>query len=326
MGIGCGPCGELRYPAYPENKRCPKASQWRFPGIGEFQCYDKRALLSLAKAASEAGHIEWGGAGPHDAGGYNDLPHETGFFKSNDGSWDSPYGAFFLKWYSGELLDHGDRMLRTAAAALGGAGVQLSLKCAGVHWWYNSRSHAAELTAGYFNTRQGDRVPERNGYAPIAALCRSHGAHLNFTCVEMKDIEHPWEARCGPEGLLRQIRMTAAEAGVAVVGENALCRFDRDAYSRIIDNCVGDAKWDPATRTAVVPPNGLPPMAGFTFLRMSKALFDEHNFSSFVRFVRSIREATGGSPEAPATPTVLPDPFEFTENLCDDDVACVYRL
>lgn len=69
VNIGCGPCGELRYPAYPENKRCLKASQWRFPGIGEFQCYDKRALLSLAKGASEAGHIEWGGAGPHDAGG-----------------------------------------------------------------------------------------------------------------------------------------------------------------------------------------------------------------------------------------------------------------
>ena len=29
----------------------------------------------------------------------------------------------------------------------------LAIKCAGVHWWYNSRSHAAELTAGYFNTR-----------------------------------------------------------------------------------------------------------------------------------------------------------------------------
>jgi len=31
-----GPCGELRYPSYPEAN-----GTWRFPGIGEFQCYDK---------------------------------------------------------------------------------------------------------------------------------------------------------------------------------------------------------------------------------------------------------------------------------------------
>jgi beta-amylase len=292
VSVGCGPCGELRYPAYPENKRCPAASQWRFPGIGEFQCYDKRALLSLAQAASNAGHIEWGGAGPHDAGGYNDLPHETGFFKSYQGSWDSEYGQFFLGWYSGALVDHGERVMRTALEALDGRGLTLSLKCAGVHWWYNSRSHAAELTAGYWNTRQGDRVPQRDGYAPIIQLCAKLGVALNFTCVEMRDSEHPWDARCGPEGLLRQVRDTAAELSVPVMGENALCRFDREAYDRVVANAVGDAKWDAQGR-ASVPKNGTPPMASFTFLRLSPALFDEHNFPSFVAFVRRLREATG---------------------------------
>ena len=34
--VGMGPCGELRYPAYPESN-----GTWKFPGIGEFQCYDK---------------------------------------------------------------------------------------------------------------------------------------------------------------------------------------------------------------------------------------------------------------------------------------------
>lgn len=34
--VGMGPCGELRYPSYPESN-----GTWRFPGIGEFQCYDK---------------------------------------------------------------------------------------------------------------------------------------------------------------------------------------------------------------------------------------------------------------------------------------------
>lgn len=37
--VGMGPCGELRYPSYPESN-----GTWRFPGIGEFQCYDKVIL------------------------------------------------------------------------------------------------------------------------------------------------------------------------------------------------------------------------------------------------------------------------------------------
>jgi len=36
-----GPCGELRYPAYPESN-----GTWNFPGIGEFQCYDKVNLAA----------------------------------------------------------------------------------------------------------------------------------------------------------------------------------------------------------------------------------------------------------------------------------------
>lgn len=31
-----------------------------------------------------------------------------------------------------------------------------SAKVSGIHWWYNSDNHAAELTAGYFNTDQNN--------------------------------------------------------------------------------------------------------------------------------------------------------------------------
>ncbi len=65
---------------------------------------------------------------------------------------------------------------------------------------FKSRAHAAELTAGYYNTR------ERNGYQPIMEMLRQHGAAASFTCVEMRDCEHPLEARCSPEGLLNQVR------------------------------------------------------------------------------------------------------------------------
>jgi len=279
--VGCGPCGELRYPAYPASQH----SRWRFPGIGQFQCYDERALGALARAASKANRIEWGGSGPHDAGDYNNLPWETGFFREH-GSWDSPYGQFFLEWYSGALINHGERMLKCASMAFEGLTdrIDLSIKCAGVHWWYNSSSHAAELTAGYWNTRAGKDAPERDGYQPIIELCQTYGAALIFTCVEMRDEEHPELALCGPEGLLNQVRATAARYGVAVSGENALRRFDDGAYDRIIANV--------AARGTT-----LPPMASFTFLRLTEELFDEKNLSAFGNFTRNLREQVGAAAE-----------------------------
>mgnify|MGYP006285082603 CR=1 FL=1 len=52
--VGLGPAGELRYPSYPEGD-----GRWRFPGVGEFQCYDAYMLEDLRRAAEEAGHPEW---------------------------------------------------------------------------------------------------------------------------------------------------------------------------------------------------------------------------------------------------------------------------
>ena len=47
------------------------------PQVGEFQCYDRRALASLAQAAADAGHPEWGCGGPHDAGVYTSNPEAS---------------------------------------------------------------------------------------------------------------------------------------------------------------------------------------------------------------------------------------------------------
>ena len=299
IAVGCGPCGELRYPSYPENKRSPNSSQWRFPGIGEFQCYDQRALGALARHAAEVGRIEWGGSGPHDCGGYNNLPQETGFFRADRGSWDSEYGQFFLDWYAKELIKHGDKTLQTTREVFDYdiTGVNVAIKCAGVHWWYNSRSHAAELTAGYFNTRSGDFAPERDGYEPIVKICAKYNARLNFTCVEMVDGDHPWFARCGPEGLLRQIRTAAAKHNVRVAGENALCRFDRSAYERIIYNARGEGDDVELWKTG----EKLPPMECFTFLRMSRELFELYNFNSFKEFVKRIKESSSSSSSSTTT-------------------------
>lgn len=84
-----------------------------FAQVGEFQCYDRRAMASLARCAQEAGHPEWGYTGPTGVGDYNTLPMDTAFFSWN-GGWQTPQGHFFLTWYSGHLRSHARRMLAAA--------------------------------------------------------------------------------------------------------------------------------------------------------------------------------------------------------------------
>ncbi|KAL6990359.1 Leucine-rich repeat receptor-like serine/threonine-protein kinase bam2, partial [Sarracenia purpurea var. burkii] len=191
--IGLGPCGELRYPSYPAKHG------WKYPGIGEFQCYDQYLLKSLKKAAEVRGHSFWGKA-PDNAGDY-----------------DSYYGRFFLNWYSRLLVDHGDRVLALANLAFEGTCIAAKVNqlcgsiglydevgfslLSGIHWWYKTASHAAELTAGFYNPCNQD------GYAPIATMLKKHGAALNFTCFELRTLDQHEdfpEALADPEGLVWQ--------------------------------------------------------------------------------------------------------------------------
>ncbi|TQD92772.1 hypothetical protein C1H46_021608 [Malus baccata] len=199
--VGMGPCGELRYPAYPESN-----GTWRFPGIGEFQCYDKYMRASLEASAEALGKRDWGRSGPHDSGQYNQFPEDTGFFK-RDGTWNTEYGQFFLEWYSGKLLRHGDRILSAAKGVFQGSGAKLSGKIAGIHWHYGSRSHAAELTAGYCNTRH------RDGYVPTARMFSKNMV----------------------------VKMATKSAGIDLAGENALERYDTGAFAQVLATCSSDS-------------------------------------------------------------------------------------
>jgi beta-amylase len=79
------------------------------------QCYDKYLQHSLRKAAKLRGHSFWA-RGPDNAGNYNSMPHETGFFCER-GDYDNYYGRFFLHWYSQTLIDHADNVLSLASLA-----------------------------------------------------------------------------------------------------------------------------------------------------------------------------------------------------------------
>ncbi|XP_016459199.2 beta-amylase 1, chloroplastic [Nicotiana tabacum] len=265
--VGMGPAGELRYPSYPE-----KDGIWKFPGIGAFQCYDKYMLSSLKVAAEEAGKPEWGYTGPTDAGEYNNWPEDTTFFKKESGGWDCPYGQFFLTWYSQMLLDHGERILQSTKAIFENKGVKISVKVAGIHWHYGTRSHAPELTAGYYNTRF------RDGYLPIAQMLARHDAIFNFTCIEMRDHEQPQDARCAPEKLVRQVALATREAQVPLAGENALPRYDEFAHEQILQ----------ASSLNIDSQSDNRQMCAFTYLRMNPDLFHPDNWKRFIAFVKKM--------------------------------------
>ncbi|XVE97194.1 hypothetical protein REPUB_Repub03eG0000200 [Reevesia pubescens] len=53
IGIGLGPSGELRYPAHPFDD-----GRGKFPGIGEFQCYDKYMQCEMQKAVFKSVKID----------------------------------------------------------------------------------------------------------------------------------------------------------------------------------------------------------------------------------------------------------------------------
>ncbi|KAK4792946.1 hypothetical protein SAY86_023381 [Trapa natans] len=272
--VGMGPAGELRYPSYPEQN-----GTWKFPGIGAFQCYDKYMQISLKAAAEAVGKPEWGNSGPTDAGHYNNWPEDTPFFRKEGGGWNSPYGEFFLSWYSKMLLDHGERILTSATATFANTGVVISVKVAGIHWHYGTRSHAPELTAGYYNTRF------RDGYLPIAQMMGRHGAVFNFTCIEMRDHEQPQDALCAPEKLVRQVALATREAQVPLAGENALPRYDACAHEQIL-------------RSALLETEGCPnkdrEMCAFTYLRLNPELFEPENWRQFVAFVKKMDEGKDG--------------------------------
>ncbi|KAK9734945.1 hypothetical protein RND81_04G172900 [Saponaria officinalis] len=268
ISVGLGPAGELKYPAHPYAD-----GRWRFPGIGEFQCYDKYMMDDLRMAACQGGNSLWGDKGPLDAGCYNSFPSGTPFFEGGEKSFLSDYGNFFLEWYSGKLIHHADAILGKVAEMLkkyqhdDQTSVLLVAKIGEVYWWYNTLSHAAELTAGYYNTA------ERDGYDPLALMLFRHGAALQASCLEMKDSETPSAYSCSPEGLLQQLHTVSKRRTIILTGRNSNERFDQAGLQQIQANC-----YSPEADA----------VRSFTYFRLSGNIFKAENWSNFVPFVRNM--------------------------------------
>jgi beta-amylase len=69
---------------------------------------------SLSARAQILGMQEWGNGGPAGSEGSQQNIEETTFFALME----APYGRFFLEWYSGMLLLHGERLCMIADAVL----------------------------------------------------------------------------------------------------------------------------------------------------------------------------------------------------------------
>ncbi|GFS38854.1 beta-amylase 3 [Actinidia rufa] len=133
ISIGLGPDGELRYPSY----RHPATTN-HIHGVGEFQCYDRNMLSHLKQHADPFGNPLGGLSGPHDAPSYDQAPNSNNFVKEHGGSWETPYGDFFLSRYSNQLISHGDRLLSLASSIFNNVPVKVSGKVPLVHSWYKN--------------------------------------------------------------------------------------------------------------------------------------------------------------------------------------------
>ncbi|GMQ03759.1 hypothetical protein CsSME_00049431 [Camellia sinensis var. sinensis] len=217
--IGLGASGELKYPSFSE------MMGWRYPGIGEFQCYDKYSQQNLRKAAKLRGHSFWA-RGPDNAGHYNSRPHETGFFCER-GDYDSYYGRFFLHWYAQSLIDHADNVLSLASLAF--EDTRIIVKIPAIYWWYKTTSHAAELTSGYYNPTNQD------GYSPVFEVLKKYSVTMKFVWSGLVPCHEIDEALADPEGLSWQVLNSAWDRGLTVAGQNAVPCYDREGYMRIIE-------------------------------------------------------------------------------------------
>lgn len=261
ISIGLGPDGELRYPSHHRPGRSSR-------GAGEFQCYDKYMLSNLKQHAQTNGNPLWGLGGPHDAPGHDQSPLSAAFFAQDGGSWETPYGDFFLSWYSSHLISHGHRILSLAASTFKDAGIAVSGRVPLVHSWHQTRSRPAELTAGFYN------AAGRDGYDGIAEIFSRYSCTMILPGMDLTDEQQPVESRSSPESLLEQITSSCRKHGVMVSGQNSSASGLSGSFDRI--------------KKKLLYENSLVDM--FTYQRMGASFFSPEHFPSFAQLAWGLNQ------------------------------------
>ncbi len=180
-------------------------------------------------------------------------------------------------------MGHADAVLATAAAALKGSGVALSGKLPLIHWWHNQAAHAAELTAGIYNTAQ------REGYLPILQAFARHGAGVRLPGAELRNVDRHQQALCDPEHLMLQIRAAATAVHVPVTLECSSTRLDAAMVARLEQGL-----FEPAMCSSI----SLQQPKQLVVQRMGPALLEPANWQAFRGLVRRVRERQDPVPAA----------------------------
>mmetsp|Transcript_37854 Transcript_37854/g.109217 ORF Transcript_37854/g.109217 Transcript_37854/m.109217 type:complete len:374 (+) Transcript_37854:86-1207(+) len=225
--VGMGPCGELRYPSY-------QLSQgWSYPGTGLIMAHDAGLRSMLKEAAASAGKPAGFGEVPASApSDTNGNPDSCGLFaatSAGDDHWTGGRGSFFLAWYHRVLMEHGEAVLRSAAAAFPKTqGLAFSVKVSGIHWHCMHPSRAAEACAGYAPSASSGTGAYASIAKMLAKVAKETGVPVffNFTCLEMaNNAQGPGmpEADSAPEDLIAEVRRACVQESVPLCGENALC-------------------------------------------------------------------------------------------------------
>jgi beta-amylase len=215
--IGMGPCGEMRYPSYPQRV-------WRYPGIGAFQCFSPAARADFDRYCERTGEAAGQSRCTHLRStkprcrpslkpplaemplpaqeSYNETPASSKYFER---CVPAPAAAIatefaqlqsaccrtasqssrkaFLDWYSSCLQRHADEVLQRCTQLFRGSTpsvVTVVVKVPGIHWWSEASGRPAEACAGLAVETGGFGV-----YQSVCAMLASHGAALSFTCTEM---------------------------------------------------------------------------------------------------------------------------------------------
>ncbi|GAV63404.1 Glyco_hydro_14 domain-containing protein [Cephalotus follicularis] len=269
--MGLGPDGELRYPSH----HC-LAKSTNMSGVGEFQCYDKNMLNLLKQHAEATGNPLWGLGGPHNAPDYDQPPNSNNFFSDYGGSWESPYGDFFLSWYSSQLISHGDRLLSLASSTFRDTEVTVYGKVPLMYTWYRTRSHPSELTTGFYN------VANRDGYERVAEMFARNSCKMILPGMDLSDEHQPRESLSSPELLLAQIRTACRKHGIKVSGQNSYVSGAPGGFEQIKKNLLSDNV-----------------VELFTYQRMGAYFFSPEHFPSFTNFVRSFNQPILHSDDLP---------------------------
>ncbi|KAF8728676.1 hypothetical protein HU200_017947 [Digitaria exilis] len=246
--VSLGPNGELRYPSYP-----PGSNGGGYSGVGEFQCYDKYTLARLKRHAESSGQPMWGLSGPHDGPRYDESPETSAFFSEHGGSWKTAYGEFFLSWYAGELLAHGDRVLAAASMAFAGTGVELSAR--------------VPLLCG---SSEAAVAGLHGGYGPVAEMFARHGCTVIASGVEAR-------LDAMAEELMAEIKRACSEHGARLAAESTPL-----AVARGGEGSAG--VWLSTGRTRP---------RQFTYQRMGADFFSPGHWPLFVQFVRALESPEG---------------------------------